>query len=223
MKLFEKCVAGAMVGLLAFAPGFLAELTPKADAAIVCYLGDVDQNGKVEPSDARSILRAAVGLDLLDGQNKDGSINVPDSLPLNQAIIGDVDGDRRITPSDARSALRIAVELDGRIAINDWDENTTTEEKVKDFVTTRSYLAKGYDNMYFYAEGKSVVLETKQDVDEDMIEFYRVILENQMNSIDNSSLHDLSRMIKEYTGDNSADVIMRISTPSGIIVFEKHI
>lgn len=53
--------------------------------------GDVDGDGKVTASDARLILRAAVGLETLD---------------LERA---DVDGDGKITSADAREALRTAV------------------------------------------------------------------------------------------------------------------
>jgi N-acetylmuramoyl-L-alanine amidase len=53
-------------------------------------IGDVDGDGKVTASDARIILRAAVGLE-------DVSLEA-----------GDVDGDGKITSTDARDALRIA-------------------------------------------------------------------------------------------------------------------
>ena len=53
-------------------------------------IGDVDGDGKVTASDARLILRAAVGLE-------DVSLET-----------GDVDGDGKITSTDARDALRIA-------------------------------------------------------------------------------------------------------------------
>jgi hypothetical protein len=52
--------------------------------------GDADGDGKVTASDARLILRAAVGLE---------------DIALAQ---GDVDGDGKITSSDSREALRIA-------------------------------------------------------------------------------------------------------------------
>lgn len=52
--------------------------------------GDVDGDGKVTASDARLILRAAVGLEEIDTAK------------------GDIDGDGVITSSDSREALRIA-------------------------------------------------------------------------------------------------------------------
>ena len=52
--------------------------------------GDVDGDGKVTASDARLILRAAVGLEEIDSEK------------------GDIDGDGKITSADSREALRTA-------------------------------------------------------------------------------------------------------------------
>lgn len=57
--------------------------------------GDIDYDGKYTASDARLLLRAAVGLE-----------NIP-------VHVGDVDGDGKITASDARIILRKSVGLDG--------------------------------------------------------------------------------------------------------------
>ena len=56
--------------------------------------GDVDSDGKVTASDARLILRAAVGLEEVDPER------------------GDIDGDGKVTASDARDALRLATGLE---------------------------------------------------------------------------------------------------------------
>lgn len=56
--------------------------------------GDVNGDGKITSSDARSILRASVGLE---------------EVPLQR---GDMDGDGKITSSDARTALRKATGLE---------------------------------------------------------------------------------------------------------------
>lgn len=61
-------------------------------------LGDItDGDNLVTANDARTILRAAVGLE---------------SLTAEQADIADTDGDGKITATDARTALRISVGLD---------------------------------------------------------------------------------------------------------------
>lgn len=59
--------------------------------------GDVDNNGKIEASDARVILRVSVNLDEID---------------TSAFMKADVDGDGKITAQDARLALRLSVGLD---------------------------------------------------------------------------------------------------------------
>lgn len=59
--------------------------------------GDVDANDRVDVSDARLALRAAVKLDTLTGT---------------AFLAADVDGDNAITVGDARMILRVAVKLD---------------------------------------------------------------------------------------------------------------
>lgn len=59
--------------------------------------GDLDGNGRVSTAEARTILRAAVGLDKLTEE---------------QEFIADMNGDEKITSTDARLALRVAVSLD---------------------------------------------------------------------------------------------------------------
>ena len=59
--------------------------------------GDIDNDGKVTASDARTILRAAVGLATLSAEKKQ---------------LADLDLDGIITAADARIALRIAVGLE---------------------------------------------------------------------------------------------------------------
>lgn len=60
-------------------------------------LGDMDFDGKLSASDARVILRAAAGLDLLTKA---------------QHEIADLNGDTKITPADARIVLRAAAGLE---------------------------------------------------------------------------------------------------------------
>lgn len=60
-------------------------------------MGDINKNGRIEASDARTVLRASVGLEKLS--EKDFSLS-------------DTDGDRKITASDARTVLRMSVGLE---------------------------------------------------------------------------------------------------------------
>ncbi len=64
------------------------------DTAII---GDVDMNGTIEASDARTALRASVGLETVD-------------LPM--LYTADIDNNKKITASDARSILRASVKLE---------------------------------------------------------------------------------------------------------------
>lgn len=67
------------------------------DTKEIAILGDIDGNGSITVSDARSVLRAAVNLDTLTGA---------------KFIAADIDFNNSITVSDARSILRAAVSLD---------------------------------------------------------------------------------------------------------------
>ena len=70
------------------------------------YLGDVDANGKLEPSDARMILRMSVGLEPLPVTENES--DTPDWRVV------DVNGDGAVSSSDARLVLRMAVSLGKR-------------------------------------------------------------------------------------------------------------
>lgn len=73
---------------LSIAKSLMANVGLEYEAPVV--LGDVDGDGKITAADARLILRAAVGLEMLD------------------AAMADLDGDGKISAADAREALRIA-------------------------------------------------------------------------------------------------------------------
>lgn len=77
-------MANALADALLEAVGYQKEPIP----------GDVDDDGKITASDARSILRAATGLE---------------EIPVEK---GDLDGDGKITASDARAALRKSAGLE---------------------------------------------------------------------------------------------------------------
>ena len=95
-----------------------------ASKAEVYYMGDVDFNGKVEPSDARTVLRAAVRLTTLSGQEGENVYPVESGKP-NQAQVADIDGDLKITSADARAILRMSVNLD---ELKEVDNYGTVEE-----------------------------------------------------------------------------------------------
>lgn len=71
--------------------------------AAASYVGDVDADGTVTASDARTALRASVGLQYLD-TTKYG--------------IADADGDSVVTASDARTILRTSVGLENKVSLS---------------------------------------------------------------------------------------------------------
>lgn len=86
-------------------------LTANVSAAPI-YLGDMDGNSRVEASDARTILRAAVGLDTLTGDKN---------------RIADTDRDGTLSSNDARTTLRMSVGLTEWIMLSDEAEKNIFE------------------------------------------------------------------------------------------------
>ncbi len=89
MKKYNKIFIAAVISILTF-----VLLAISASAAT--ELGDIDGDGNVSVSDARSVLRYAVKLDTPSEE---------------QNTAADVDSDKNITVADARLVLRVAVEL----------------------------------------------------------------------------------------------------------------
>ena len=83
-----------------------ADAESESDGPILLdmYLGDVDGNGKVTASDARTILRHASRLETID----------PDYFGL-----ADVNGDNSIKAGDARIALRMATKLESLLTFRE--------------------------------------------------------------------------------------------------------
>lgn len=102
----------------------ITRLFSDAAESKIYYMGDVDFNGKVEPSDARTVLRAAVRLTTLSGQEGENVYPVESGKP-NQAQVADIDGDLKITSADARAILRMSVNLD---ELKEVDNYGTVEE-----------------------------------------------------------------------------------------------
>lgn len=131
MKVYQKILA------FLFAFGFMTAAKAMSQAATPHYYGDVDKNGAVETSDARSVLRFAVGLD--DPENDSDSPTVSE--------LADVDKDGRITPADARAALRTAVFLDATIEfasnatkVDEESEPVEDQKPVAEKVTPKSLV-----------------------------------------------------------------------------------
>lgn len=70
--------------------------------------GDVNSDGSITADDARTVLRASVGLTQLSDEEK---------------IFADMNRDGRITADDARTILRISVGLEDAILVSDYRYN----------------------------------------------------------------------------------------------------
>ena len=111
---FYLLIAVAFAAIMLFSPFrevVRSTLFVGASQTGLYYYGDVDYNGKVEPSDARTVLRATVRLVTLSGQEECWVYPVESGKP-NQAQVADADNDLKLTSADARIILRMAVGLD---------------------------------------------------------------------------------------------------------------
>lgn len=99
--------------------------------AVTRLLGDIDLNGKVEASDARSALRYSVGLD---------------SPSAVQKYRADFDMDKNVTAADARLILRASVGLEGNIYYSDGTPDTPEK---KDDGYTETALAAPFRSILY--------------------------------------------------------------------------
>lgn len=88
-------------------------MLPIGQLALAVYRGDANLNGKVQASDARSILRHAAKIELITDEKA--------------LALCDVDGNGKVNASDARLALRMASKMDPLIEVEDEPGEATTE------------------------------------------------------------------------------------------------
>lgn len=98
-------------------------------------MGDVDLNGKLEPSDARTVLRVSVKLEELEGV-KDCAVLPNSKSEPTKGQLADIDGDGQITPADARAVLRMSVMLEEQKTIEVTIEEPSTEPTSEDVEPT---------------------------------------------------------------------------------------
>ncbi len=108
MKVFRKILSLCCAAAISFAALTPAMTAVKADAAAVAWYpkGDFDLSGKLQTTDARSILRIAAYLDPQPAKT---------SIKFDAA---DFDGDGVLTSHDARIAHRVASKLDTAPTVN---------------------------------------------------------------------------------------------------------
>lgn len=95
-------------------------------------LGDVDNDGKITPSDARATLRVAALLDTFNDEQKK---------------LADVDYDNKITAKDARKILRVAASLD-KFDNNDNTANGNLPVQVQTFIDGNYKLSANVSDWY---------------------------------------------------------------------------
>lgn len=100
-KLISVLLVALMLISVVFALGVSAE---------TYKLGDIDKDGKITPSDARTILRIAAQIEKVDETDK---------------LIADVISDNKINAADARLVLRIAAKLEKELGEITIGETTT--------------------------------------------------------------------------------------------------
>ena len=103
MKLTRNKLTALLLAL-----AMLLALTGSASAA---YLGDINRDGKVNSTDARTALRAAAKLETLTDE---------------QTRFGDVNGNGHIDASDARIILRMAANLEALVEFDETGTETPT-------------------------------------------------------------------------------------------------
>ena len=133
-------LALVMAGTMIFASG-------------AALMGDIDGDGVITTSDARSILRFAVALDIPTEE---------------QAWLADVDNDENIMTSDARKVLRIAIHLEDEIYADEptTDEETTGEETTGEESTEPSSVPAASE-LVLTEDEDCVIAATVEDTDED--------------------------------------------------------
>ncbi len=125
------------------------------------YLGDVNRDGKVSASDARTVLRAAAKLEALD------SI---------QMFIADVNVDGKINASDARHILRCSAKLEyaGAIFIDYGPQEPGTGESESDVAYPAVIDSLFSDEFYF---------KTSEGSDGDVIEMEFAVIGDEVEIV----------------------------------------
>ena len=92
------------------------------------FYGDVDFNGKVTASDARTILRISAGLER----------DVTDDV----IAVADTDKSGKITANDARNALRVAAGLAYGKKVDITEVESQTEDSIYGYIVVKVYAAE---------------------------------------------------------------------------------
>ena len=126
-------------------------------------MGDADNNGKINSSDARTVLRVSAKLD---------------EISETDAMFCDINGDERITSSDAREILRASASLvklpstSEILGFDEYKKDERVQKQIDDLVIilmayqaakdeeTQKELQDYYDNLYGNGSGTTTTPET---------------------------------------------------------------
>ena len=165
--------------------------TPKAYAldADKLYYGDIDENGKITASDARTVLRCAAGIQ---------------EITQRQLKIADMNGDNKITASDARKILRTAANLEAPVVFVD-DEAITQGDYLQQLMgsmglsgsnTTTPYFENIPETHPLFDTVQSAVdwgiLDPDSEFDPDAEATYEFVADTTMNATDITDAEDLN-------------------------------
>ena len=117
------------------------------------YYGDLNENGRVEASDARLVLQKAASLITLTDR---------------QMALADVNQDGRVTAMDARATLRIAARIEAPVVF----ETTGTEDDTVDYLGIYSEFLKNQGKTVYYTPDESMGLINKPFDFCDAVMFY---------------------------------------------------
>ena len=148
-------------------------LTVSAEENVI-YYGDLNENGRVEASDARLVLQKAASLITLTDR---------------QMALADVNQDGRVTAMDARATLRIAARIETPVVF----ETTGTEDDTVDylgiyseFLRNQGKTRKIYSDMinktntFIYWDSAVCKLDKDSDVPNMILIYYNDNIQNDL-------------------------------------------
>lgn len=174
--------------------------TIKASAAEtnsgIVYFGDLNENGKIEASDARLILQAAALLRTLTDR---------------QMQIADCNQDNKITAADARTTLRVAARLASPVIFETpeiisqgkYIQNLISELGLGGTTTSEQFFSNVTPEHEFYQAIQTAVewgvLDPAEDFDPDKEATVDFTVSTAMNALANDNLPDDAKLVDDNT------------------------
>lgn len=225
------CLFAALLLVVSIIPVVNASSVKKPER--IFLMGDVDGNGKVEPSDARTVLRVSVQLDILDGVETTNVLGFDSQIPT-KGQLADIDKDKKISPADARMILRMAVLLDPLVEIIP-ESSSDISQKIENFIDNFGirnmvyvlYSENGKDSVSnYYAYNNQLVCEVTYYIKEEDVEIGRISEEAYRNYLVesdeyNDPFQDLVNDLAVYVNNMDVSVLYRLITEKGTEIYSK--